>query len=49
MTPPMLVDEDVTNGYVPKSRSSMSALAPSTRMRLLARSWACRKERESMT
>ena len=32
-TPPIVVDEDVTKGYVPKSRSSMSAFAPSTRTR----------------
>ena len=30
-TPPMVVDDDVTNGYVPKSMSSISAFAPSTR------------------
>lgn len=35
-TPPMEVEEEVTYGYVPKSRSSMSALAPSTRIRLSA-------------
>ena len=32
-TPPMEGLEDVTKGYVPKSRSSIVALAPSTRMR----------------
>src|SRR5262245_31089837 len=29
-TPPIVVAEEVTNGYVPKSRSSIAALAPST-------------------
>lgn len=33
-TPPMVVEEEVTKGYVPKSISSKSALAPSTRIRL---------------
>ena len=33
-TPPIVAEEEVTKGYVPKSMSSMSALAPSTRMRL---------------
>ena len=34
MMPPMDGLDDVTKGYVPKSMSSMVALAPSTRMRL---------------
>jgi hypothetical protein len=40
-TPPMVVDEDVTYGYVPKSISSISALAPSTRTRFEAVSASC--------
>jgi hypothetical protein len=32
-TPPMEVEDDVTNGYVPKSMSSRSAFAPSTSTR----------------
>ena len=37
-TPPIEVLDDVTNGYVPKSRSSMSAFAPSMRIRFFSAS-----------
>jgi hypothetical protein len=32
-TPPMVVEDEVTNGYVPKSISNINAFAPSTRTR----------------
>ena len=35
-TPPMVVEDEVTYGYVPKSISNINALAPSTRIRFPA-------------